>query len=319
MSATGHGGARRRRSGPGADGHRAPYRFVSHAEDEDFVFERFEDHFLPVDHSREVPHYAHNKHLTVLVRPEVQSRLAGLEVGEIDTVQELGPDNVKPFVDDPDFTVQFQPADGWTIQVRLSQPVPRDDGRRQPDPVPGHPRPPGREPRDQPPIHHRQPPARPGRVSTVRVHRRQWLPDPGAEAGSPVRLRPRAGEAAAGGGGLCGRLRHPPLLDARARRHVRGGPGAGRDAGSDRGRHPDGSPVDPRRRVLHRRLHPAAAPTLCLACSGSSPTTSPTSDRCGSAAPGPAAFTPSRIPWIRACTSCSSRRRSNKIPIGAWK
>ena len=94
-----------------------PYRFVSHAEDEDFVFERFEDHFLPVDHSREVPHYAHNKHLTVLVRPEVQSRLAGLEVGEIDTVQELGPDNVKPFVDDPDFTVQFQPADGWTIQV----------------------------------------------------------------------------------------------------------------------------------------------------------------------------------------------------------
>ena len=94
-----------------------PYRFVSHAEDEDFVFERFEDHFLPVDHSREVPHYAHNKHLTVLVRPEVQSRLAGLEVGEIDTVQELGPDNVKPFLDDPDFTVQFQPADGWTIQV----------------------------------------------------------------------------------------------------------------------------------------------------------------------------------------------------------
>ena len=85
-----------------------PYRFISHTDDEDFVYERFEDHFLPVDYPVGVSHYAHNKHLTVLVRPEMQSRLAGLEAGEIDIVPELGPDVVKPFLDDPDFTVQFQ-------------------------------------------------------------------------------------------------------------------------------------------------------------------------------------------------------------------
>ena len=93
-----------------------PYRFVSHADDEDFVFERFEDHFLPVDHPVTVSHYAHNKHLTVLVRPEIQSRLAGLEAGEIDMVANLGPDIVEPFLDDPDFTVQFQAAASWSLQ-----------------------------------------------------------------------------------------------------------------------------------------------------------------------------------------------------------
>ena len=85
-----------------------PYRFVSKTTDEDTVLERFEDHFLPVDHPVVVPHYAHNKHLTVLVRPEIQSQLAGLEAGEIDMLADLGPDIVKPFLDDPDFTVQFQ-------------------------------------------------------------------------------------------------------------------------------------------------------------------------------------------------------------------
>ena len=85
-----------------------PYRFVSHADDEDFVYERFEEHFLPVDHPVVVSHYAHNKHLTILVRPELQSQLAGLEAGEIDMVANLGPETVKPFLDDPDFTVQFQ-------------------------------------------------------------------------------------------------------------------------------------------------------------------------------------------------------------------
>ncbi len=87
-----------------------PYRFVSHTDDEDFVFERFEDHFLPIDHPVRVPHYAHNQHLTVLVRPELQSRLAGLEAGEIDAVPALGPTVVEPFLDDPDFTVQFAPS-----------------------------------------------------------------------------------------------------------------------------------------------------------------------------------------------------------------
>ena len=93
-----------------------PYRFVSHEDDTDFVFERFEDHFNPVDHPTVVQRYAHNKHLKIVVRPEIQSRLAGLEAGEIDTVPELGPDNVRPYVDDPDFSVQFQPAGPWTIQ-----------------------------------------------------------------------------------------------------------------------------------------------------------------------------------------------------------
>ncbi len=93
-----------------------PYRFVSHTDDEDFVFERFEDHFLPIDHPVRVPHVPHNKQLTVLVRPELQSRLAGLEAGEIDLVPSLGPDVVEPFLDDPDFTVQFGPAISWAIQ-----------------------------------------------------------------------------------------------------------------------------------------------------------------------------------------------------------
>ena len=80
-----------------------PYRFVSHAEDEVFVFERFEDHFPPIDHP-------------VRVRPEVQSQLAGIEAGEIDMLVSLGPDVVGPFVDDPDFSVQFVPAEAWSTQ-----------------------------------------------------------------------------------------------------------------------------------------------------------------------------------------------------------
>ncbi len=37
-----------------------------------------------------MPHYAHNKRLTALVRPEVQSQLAGIEAGEIDMLVSLG-------------------------------------------------------------------------------------------------------------------------------------------------------------------------------------------------------------------------------------
>ena len=93
-----------------------PYRFVSHTDDEDFVFERFEDHFLPIDYPVRVPHAPHHKQLTVLVRPELQSRLAGLEAGEIDLADSLGPDVVKPFLDDPDFTVQFGPNINYCMQ-----------------------------------------------------------------------------------------------------------------------------------------------------------------------------------------------------------
>ncbi len=92
-----------------------PFRFVSHTDEEDFVFERFEDHFNPVDHPIRVPHYAHHKTLIGLVRPELQSRIAGIEAGEIDGAAELGVNAVAQFIDDPDFTVQFVPGPGWTI------------------------------------------------------------------------------------------------------------------------------------------------------------------------------------------------------------
>ena len=94
-----------------------PLRFVSHEDDTDFVFERFEEHFLPVDHPVVVSRYAHHKHQRIVVRPEIQSQLAGLEAGEIDVVPGLGPNNVEPYLDDPDFTVQFQPAVSATVQV----------------------------------------------------------------------------------------------------------------------------------------------------------------------------------------------------------
>ena len=94
-----------------------PLRFVSHEDDTDFVFERFEEHFLPVDHPVVVSRYAHHKHERIVVRPEIQSQLAGLEAGEIDVVPGLGPNNVEPYLDDPDFTVQFQPAVSATVQV----------------------------------------------------------------------------------------------------------------------------------------------------------------------------------------------------------
>ena len=95
-----------------------PFRFVSHEDDTDFVFERFEEHFLPVDHPVVVSRYAHHKHQRVVVRPEIQSQLAGLEAGEIDVVPDLGPNNVQPYLDDPDFTVQYQPGiNGAAIQV----------------------------------------------------------------------------------------------------------------------------------------------------------------------------------------------------------
>ena len=108
-----------------------PYRFVSQTADENAVFERFEDHFLPVDYPVVAPHYAHNKQLTVVVRPELQSRLAGLEAGEIDTLESLGPDVVAPFVDDPDFTVQFTKTGQLNIYINLWQQT-MDDGSPNP-------------------------------------------------------------------------------------------------------------------------------------------------------------------------------------------
>ena len=51
------------------------------------------------------------------MRPELQSRIAGIEAGEIDAGTELGLNAVAPFIDDPDFTVQFIPGPGWTIHT----------------------------------------------------------------------------------------------------------------------------------------------------------------------------------------------------------
>ena len=92
-----------------------PYRFVSHEDDTDFIFERFDEHFNPLDHPVNVPHVPFHKRLEVLVRPEVLSRLAGLEAGEIDTVPGLGFSDVKPFLDDEDFNVFLQPAGAASV------------------------------------------------------------------------------------------------------------------------------------------------------------------------------------------------------------
>ena len=94
-----------------------PMRFVSHTDDEDFVFERFDGHFRGVDYPLRLPHVTHFKKLTALVRPELQARFAGLEAGELDMVggEGIGPTAAAPFVDDPDFTVQFQAGLAFSV------------------------------------------------------------------------------------------------------------------------------------------------------------------------------------------------------------
>ena len=93
-----------------------PYRFVSHTDDEIFIFERFDDHYNPIDHPLRVTHVPHHKRLIGVVRPELQSRLAGLEAGEIDVISEgVGVNAAKPYIDDPNYTVQFQPGAGWSV------------------------------------------------------------------------------------------------------------------------------------------------------------------------------------------------------------
>ena len=105
------------------------YRFVSHADDENFIFERHDEHFHPLDYPVNVPHVPFHKRLEVLVRPEVQSRLAGLEAGEIDTVPSLGFNEAEPFLDNPDFNVYLQPAGAASchnVYPNLNNPVLED-------------------------------------------------------------------------------------------------------------------------------------------------------------------------------------------------
>ena len=84
-------------------------RFVSHAEDTDFVFERNDDYHLPWSRSPTAIGAASYKRQVHLVRPEPLSRIAGIQAGEIDVAYALTPDVVEPILDDPDFIV----GSGW--------------------------------------------------------------------------------------------------------------------------------------------------------------------------------------------------------------
>ena len=99
-----------------------PYRFVSHREDTDFVFTRFDDHLNPLDHPINVTHVPLNKDLIVEVRPEVLSQIAGLEAGELDVIYELATKDVEGFVDDPSFGVLYSPAEGYLLYPNLQNP-----------------------------------------------------------------------------------------------------------------------------------------------------------------------------------------------------
>ena len=108
-----------------------PYRFVSHTDDTDFVFTRFDDHFNPLDHPLNVTHVPFHKDFTVLVRPEVLSMLAGLEAGEIDALFRLSTTDIEAFVDDEDFNVLFGGDRPHFVYFNLNNPV-LDDGSPNP-------------------------------------------------------------------------------------------------------------------------------------------------------------------------------------------
>ena len=80
-------------------------RFVSHAEDTDFVMERNDDYHLEWSRSPTPTSGVSTKKRIVLVRPEPLSRIAGIEAGEIDVAYNLAPDIAEPIQDDPDFNV----------------------------------------------------------------------------------------------------------------------------------------------------------------------------------------------------------------------
>ena len=84
-------------------------RFVSHGEDTDFVFERYDDYHLGSSRSPTPQSGVGNKRREFLVRPEPLSRLAGIEAGEIDAAFGLTTDLVDPIKDNPDINV----VSGW--------------------------------------------------------------------------------------------------------------------------------------------------------------------------------------------------------------
>lgn len=89
-----------------------PFRFVSHAEDTDFVYTRYEDYHRarPIGANVLNKHLPWSKDLTGVIRPELLSRVAAVEAGEIDAAPGLPLDLVTPFLDNEDFQVIFQQA-----------------------------------------------------------------------------------------------------------------------------------------------------------------------------------------------------------------
>ena len=96
-----------------------PWKFVSHADDTDFIFTRNDDYHwgYPDGRNTAATHLPWSKDLEVVVRPEQLSQIAGLEAGELDAVIKLSPDLVAPYLDHPDISVVYQNASNPTHQI----------------------------------------------------------------------------------------------------------------------------------------------------------------------------------------------------------
>ena len=86
-----------------------PYRFISHADDTDFIFTRY-DEYHRAREANVSPHRSWVRDLEVYVRPEPLARIAGIEAGELDLAFDMPTDVVEPYRDNPDFKVLYGPA-----------------------------------------------------------------------------------------------------------------------------------------------------------------------------------------------------------------
>jgi ABC-type transport system substrate-binding protein len=80
-------------------------RFVSHAEDTDFVMTRNEDYQREWSADPGLPTKTSYKDRVHLVRPEPLSRIVGIEAGELDVAKSMAADITTPLVDAPNFAV----------------------------------------------------------------------------------------------------------------------------------------------------------------------------------------------------------------------